>query len=882
MNKITRFSVLLFLILLIGGLILISCDEQPPNTPTDSSEVTEPEAAVDSESEADTETDTEAPLHEHSFGEWNTVKEASCSEGGSRERVCSCGEKEIQTTAPVAHELGADGYCSICDHPIAGSDGVFYFLSQDGTYAEVIDYVGDSARVVIAETYEGAPVTKIANNAFEGKAITSVIIPNSVTSIEREAFKGCSRLASVTIPNSVTSIGDDAFAWCDSLTSVTIPDSVTSIGDYAFRGCTGLTSVTIPDSVTSIGNSAFYGCPITMATIPAIAISSIPKDSLQAVVITSGESIGDYAFAWCDSLTSVTIGEGVTSIGYRAFYNCYRLVEVINKSSLNITAGSSVAYYAIEVHYGESKIDNLDGYLFYTYDGVNYLLGYTGTDTELILPDRYNGGEYEIYRYAFYYCKRLTSVTIGEGVTSIGDDAFSGCVKLVEVINKSSLNITAGSRDYGYVGYYAIEVHNGESKIDNLDGYLFYTYDGVNYLFGYTGTDTGLILPDRYNGEDYRINQYAFTYCDSLTSVTIPDSMTSIGNYAFHNCYRLTSVTIGNSVTSIGEYAFYSCSSLTSVTIPDGVTGIGDYAFAYCSSLTSVTIPDSMTSIGDDAFAWCDSLTSVTIPDSVTSIGSDAFYGCPITTATIPTIAISSIPKNSLQTVVITGGESIGLMAFLNCTSLTSVTIPDGVTGIGDYAFAYCRSLTSVTIPDSVTSIGNRAFDDCDSLTSVVIPDSVTSIGDYAFFRCSNLTNVMIPDSVTSIGNGAFYGCTGLTSVTIPDSVTSIGDSAFSGCTGLTSVTISDSVTSIGSCAFYWCRSLTSVTIGNGVTSIGDWAFYWCDSLTRVYYAGSASDWNGISIGSDNFDLTSATRYYYSEVETAGGWRYVDGVPTPW
>ncbi len=317
----------------------------------------------------------------------------------------------------------------------------------------------------------------------------------------------------------------------------------------------------------------------------------------------------------------------------------------------------------------------------------------------------------------------------------------------------------------------------------------------------------------------------------------------------------IKTITIPDSVTSIGDDAFYYCTSLTSITIPNNVTSIGSSAFFCCSKLTSVTIPDSVTTIGNDAFYGCSKLTSVTISDGVTSIGYEAFYNCSVeeliiadgseTITSTMIVCKSTIKKVTIPNSVTTIGDS----AFYNCTSLTGVNITDlkawcEIDFNNSYSnpLYYAKNLYlngelvegDLVIPDSTTKIGIYAFKDCSKLTSITIPNNVTSIGSSAFYGCTSLTSVTIPDSVTSIGYGAFNYCTSLTSVTIGDGVTTIGDSAFKGCSKLTSVTIPNSVTSIGSSAFYGCTSLTSVTIPDCVRSIGYGAFNYCTSLISI------------------------------------------------
>ena len=300
-------------------------------------------------------------------------------------------------------------------------------------------------------------------------------------------------------------------------------------------------------------------------------------------------------------------------------------------------------------------------------------------------------------------------------------------------------------------------------------------------------------------GNNILIGNYAFKHCKNLTSITIPNSVSSMAGNLFQNCYNLTSITIPNSVTMISVYTFNHCHNLTSIAIPNSVTKIGSDIFSYCYNLTSITIPNSVISITGYAFQYCYNLTSIALPDNITSIDSSAFCGC---------------------------------------YNLTSITIPNSVTSIGGSAFYNCYNLTSITIPNSVTNIGNSAFYNCYNLTSITIPNSVTSIGNFAFYNCYNLTSITIPNSVISIGNSAFYSCHSLTSITIPNSVTSINtDNIFYNCQNLTSIIIPNSVTSIEKYAFYNCQNLTSIIIPNSVTNIGNSAFFGCYNICFYDFA---------------------------------------------
>ncbi len=378
--------------------------------------------------------------------------------------------------------------------------------------------------------------------------------------------------------------------------------------------------------------------------------------------------------------------------------------------------------------------------------------------------------------------------------------------------------------------------------------------DGTVEITGYNGSDTEVVIPVEIGGKSVTsIGGSAFSYCNGLTSIELPEGLTEIGSYAFYECSGLTSIELPEGLTEIGSNVFMKCNGLTSISIPEGVTKIGNSAFYECSGLTSIELPEGLTEIGSTVFMKCSGLTSISIPEGVTKIGNQAFYEC-------SGLASIDLPE---------GLTEIGNYVFYNCSGLTSIDIPEGVTIIGESVFQSCRNLTEISVhennieyssekgvlynkdkskliccpavkkgdidlPEGVTEIGDSAFYGCSDLTSIDIPEGVTAIGNYVFDGCSSLTSIDIPEGVTKIGNSAFDGCSSLTSIELPEGVTEIGNSAFDGCSSLTSIELPEGVTEIGYYTFAGCSSLTSIELPEGVTKIEINAFDGCSSLISI------------------------------------------------
>lgn len=401
------------------------------------------------------------------------------------------------------------------------------FTVSGNTITGLTDIGKKFTEIAIPQQINGTTIKNIADSAFKDCTGLTAVNWNatactSAGSYSGSIFKGCSNLATVNIGDNVKIIPSYAFQGCTGLTSITIPDSVTSIGDYAFYNCTGLTSIIVDEGNTkyhSAGNclietatkTLILGC--NTSVIPADgSVTSIGNDAfyncsgLKSIVIPDSViGIGGGAFAYCTGLTTITIPDSVTSIGGETFSGCTGLTSI-----------------AIP--------DSVTGIGSYAFLGCSSL-------TSITIPSSVTSIGYA----AFSGCSGLTSVTIGNSVTSIGNSAFENCYKLIEVCNKSSLSITAGSSNNGYVAYYAKNVYTteGGSKLSTDENdYITYMDGDEKILVAYVGTETELVLPSY---------------------------ITEIYQYAFHNCSGLTSVTIPNSVTSIGEAAFWFCSGLKKV-----------------------------------------------------------------------------------------------------------------------------------------------------------------------------------------------------------------------------------------------------------------------------------------------------------------------------
>ncbi len=705
-------------------------------------------------------------------------------------------------------------------------------------------------------------VTHIGSYAFlDCTNMTALNIgTGSKRTLGQGAFKNCTKLAEVNIPATVSVISVAAFRGCSALASVHLPEGLYSIENRAFAGCTSLASITIPSTVKSINLYAFS---------QTIALKTVYFNARACNDFTGTTSLGsDHVFPALNSLTfgdaveyvpaeicmyseylkSVTFGKNIRKIGENAFDHCNKLESaIILPDKLDTISKSAFA---------QSKITSVTFGKNIKYIGKQAFYGCTGL-TSLVLT-----GNVYVFDHAFADSYNIKSVTIGEDVDYLDSDAFEHCPLQSVVWN---------------VKNYTRSVSGNASPFKPTSGYITSFVFGENVeripaeLLGCTSfqTLTSITIPEsvQYIGKDAfkscsSLNSVVWnaracgenTYSDSapfyairqqITSLVIGDKVTFIPSYLCYEMNKLPYVDIPASVTSIGNHAFDGCSKWAgqNIVIPNDVMTLGDYAFANCN-LATITIGSKVNSIGKYAFMGSDNVTAVyneaATPQSITAnvFGDLDKSACDlyVPEASIPAYKAANVWKNfrSFNPTCLQGSGTTGdnLKWTLSCSGKLSITGTGAIPHYSTYQGEYYQLCTAPWFGESKPN---------HTVKTAEISDGITSVGAYTFWQCQDMTDVYIPNTVTSIGEYAFYYNKALKAVTLSDNIESIGQQAFTQCTSLTSLTLPIHLKSIESTAFALCSSLTSVVIPDEVEAIRDEAFSYCTKLTELTIPASVT-----------------------------------------
>lgn len=822
-------------------------------------------------------------------------------------------------TLPTSLQFLAEGMFQNCTALVSVSAPNIYRLGGNATTANNTNNLAGrvfEGCTALTNVAFGNDFFAIGSYTFAGcTSLTSFTIPNSVQNLGEHIFDGCTNLVSCTLSNTCTYLAGSMFYNCTSLESITMPASVRRIGGTyttsdtsnitatssgnVFNGCTSLSTVTFSENVVNIGYGAFIGCTsLTEVTLPPklqrISTSAFESSGVEVVTFTQEAALnqlGNYTFRYCENLREVNGFKTNTSnsLGYETFNGCTSLASFKiptntsttgNGTFKNCTSLTELDFSATNIYQlGSSVCEgcvNLSKLLLpatfpqistnnFTFASKSFM-GCTSLE-EITLPYLPNGKVFNFSTYAFYGSGlkqlNLPSNVMKYNINNTTTQATGYGIDYAAFNNCPELELTIDPQNNQYMlvdDMFIVRFNDWQQK-------ALIPCDPV--IVSVVNASGDVVIP-----EGLKINNYAFSGCENITSLTIPATMTTIPNQAFSG-YLGGNIIIPEGVTTISSQAFYGCANITSITLPSTITSIADYAFQGCSSLTSIVIPEGVTSIGNYLFQGCTSLESITIPESVTSIGNYAFQECTsLTSITFPA-----------------GLTSIGNHAFEN-TGLTSVTIGsgvrvgtfnDGAYSTDGYVFAGCTSLTNVTYNASSIS-SKHMFDGCTNLTTITFGSPLTQIDGYAFYGCSKLTSFTFNAGLKSIGAYAFSG-TGLTTVTLPASLTKLCDGAFMNCTSLTSVTLSSGLKYIGGASitaldqtsndggvFEGCTALTTVTLPNTLFAINGRTFAGCTSIASIVIPESVS-----FVGNGAFAGWTASQNVNSvqdEYTIAGLWEY--------
>jgi len=676
-----------------------------------------------------------------------------------------------------------------------------------------------------------------------------LIIPSYIQEIGENAFKGSNlknlRFENTTAkPSALASIGKQAFADCSELQNFTLPLSLKMIEEKAFMNCTSITKVQIPNSVTRLWNSAFAGCKELIDISLSNAIIEVGGNvfedciALESIEIPSGSfAVGNGMFKDCISLSDVKIADTVTIVGNYAFQNCIVLEKItIPDSVTELGIGAFRGCVMLDNPVLSKYITSLNAEVFMdciNLTTISFSNVQSGKTSELVIPSFISF----IGKQAFYGCESIKNLTLGEGIITIGANAFKTCSSVV-TLKILSNNIS-----------------------DCGEGIFEECY--LNNVVFPAGMQ---VIPDKL---------FSKAHFASSASITIPATVTEIGDNAFAG-----SKTVPTNITSV---KFESGSQLES---------IGKNAFTYCTAIVDIKIPDTVVDIGASAFSYCVNLKEIIIPENVSKIGSSAFLGCEVlTTIKYNAIAVTSSSKDifkncNIHTILI-GNKVTMIPAYLfygakfsiNQTTQEAVPVeiylPVSLSRIGEYSFANIVNLSAVHFGEGcvLSVIGTSAFSECTGLKTITLPDTVSEIGNYAFAGCESLTSFELPQGLVTLGSSAFKGCNNISSYVIPQGVTCIKDHCFDENTSLKSIEFEgENVTSIDDYAFNNCYALESIEIPSGVETIGKYAFNGCSGLKKVKIPFSVS-----SIGDYAFKGCINAKFYVVKDSYAATWLAANG-----
>ena len=740
--------------------------------------------------------------------------------------------------------------------------GLDYVLINNNTEYEVRGIGKASGHIEVGDFYRGRPVTSIGEMAFANKSssVASIDLGDNIRTIKARAFLNCSMISEIEFPSSITEIGAYAFQGCRGLTEITIPESVTTISNYAFAYCRGLRTISLPEGLTTIGERAFSTCDslnnvvlpdsvvelgqyaftknvgLTTFTFGA-GLETIPKyafyegENLTNVNFSEGlKTIEDYAFSTCATSNAMLESDGwivefpdsLETIGMGAFINSKALASVdFGEGLQSIGNGAFEGTFLFDV---AAKLDS--GFTFV--DG--WVLKYLNTQAPTAFPD----GTVGIANWAFAAMngqgelvgvdalfEKSWSLNLPDTVKYIGDRAFSGCAKINRVyIGKATIRI----------GQYAFAMCTNLSKVifsvglKEIDSYAFQGCENLDTIEHVDTKDEDLpvslerIGTYAFDGTDYwestwtgpvYIGNWLVGWNEKTRPVEeaiIKDGIVGVADWAFYNATVLHTVEFPSSIEHIGRYAFAYCASLSTIILRPGIEKIDDFTFYQCIALSEIAIPNTVESIGYSAFNKCSSLTSITIPLSVKTIDDYAFFKC-------TSLASLEFETESIYVEGKGGTQSIGERAFLGCTALTEVALPNSLETLSNRAFYKCTGLKTLSFSgDRLSEIEPYTFYGCTALETVTLPESLKKIGEFSFRNCVALTSINFVDGLETLGRYSFYGCEALETINLPSSLTSFGDYVFRNCNGLKSVVLPASLTTIGKHAFNGANNATIYT----------------------------------------------------------------------